>query len=692
MKRFWWLVLLGLGFSGAACAATFSFGRPVRLTLARLVVSNVAVGDFNGDGRDDVAATAVIRSRWEVQEVSVFLQRTDGTLAAPLRLEVPYAYRGAIAAVDLDGDGASELIVGKDMPGMTVVRLNAGALSAMDQPGQQACGFIATGDIDGDGHADVACHDWKETVWIHYGNGNGGFRASVKMRTPAGTWDEDLKTLRLADVTGDGRLDLLVTASSVNSFFVFPNNGLGAFWPPSVYTHPWSASRVWAAALEVLDIDGDGVNEVVTASPDNRPAASLNVYRRGSNGYLALSERIPIHDSTTALVAGDVDGDGDGDLVAGHFTYNEVTLFGNGGTPLSNQTYFDLPGFGSDIPVVVRQGTSNGLALGDLNQDGCTDLVGATHSGIQVLYGCRAFRDRLPVRDFDGDGVSDLFWRDPEFGEVFLWQMADINAWYDCIPQMYPSIMCPRYTLPRTWFGQAVGDFDGDGNADLFWRDSATGANKISFRALYLADTTAVPSQDWQVVGAGDFDGDDHADVLWRNSASGANAIWKSANSTTQQTIAGITDQAWKVAGVGDFDGDGRSDIFWRHATTGRNEIWRAGRIDLRLVATAVTDQHWTVAGIGDFNRDGKDDVVWRNIATGANTIWMAANSTTQAAVAAVVDQAWFIGPVGDYNGDGLADLIWHNSSNGTSVIWRTANSRQTQAVATVEPRWQFVR
>jgi hypothetical protein len=690
MKNAWWLLaLLGLAGTDVAGAATFSFSRPVRLTLARMVVSNVAVGDFNGDGRDDLAATAAIRDRWDVQEVSVFLQRTDGTLAAPLRLNVPYAYRGAVAAVDLDGNGTSEIIVGKDMPGMTVVRWNAGVISATDQPAEQGCQFIATGDIDADGNADVACHDPKETVWLYYGNGSGGFRSSMKLRTPAGTWTRDIKTLRLADVTGDGRLDLLATASTVNSFFVFPNNGLGAFWPPTVYTHPWSASKVWAAALEVLDLDGDGVNEVVTASPDNRPAAALNVYRRGSNGYLALSERIPIHDSTIALVAGDVDGDGDAELVAGHYTYSEATLFGSAGAALSSQASFDLPGFGTDMLEQPRQGTSNGLALGDLNHDGCTDLAASTYSGVQILYGCRPSKRKMPVADFDGDGLSDLLWRYVT-SEIFLWQWADSDAWWQCLPHM--GRRCPWYLQSLVWKAEAVGDFDGDGSSDLFWRNTSSGMNEVWDRVLFKRAVAAVTSLDWHVVGAGDFDGDQQSDLLWRNSATGANAIWKSANSAAQQPTASIADLRWSVAGIGDFDADGRSDILWRHATTGRNEIWRGGRLDLRLVATTVSDLHWTVVGVGDFNGDGKDDVMWRNTATGANTLWLSANSTTQAAVATVVDQAWSIGPVGDYNGDGLADLIWRNRSTGNNVIWRTANSRQTQNVATADPSFQFIR
>lgn len=693
MKQLGLVAVLGLAAVDVAVAADFSFGRPIALLRERNTFANVAVGDANGDGRDDLAATAVLPSGVD-HRLTLFLQSPNGSMGTPLHLPLKYASNShtyPVAFVDLDGDGRQEIAAGSALDGVLVVKWDGERLSAVEHPAAHACEFLTTGEIDGDGRSDVVCHDWKETATVFHGDGNGGFRPPVPVRTPMGTYEFDWKSLRLGDVTGDGRPDLLATASNLNSFAVFPNNGLGGFSPPNVYTHPKSPARVWAAALEIVDVDGDGSLEVVTASPDNRPEAALNVYRRGTNGYLALSERIPVHDSPTALIAGDVDGDGDDEILAGHFSFNEVTVLGSGAAGLSSQASYDLPGFGSDIPVNPRQGHSNGLALGDLNNDGCMDLAGATHSGVVLLYGCRPFSKRIPISDFDGDGVSDLLWRHAEFSETVLWQSADLGAWYECLNELYPAGSCPKLLLGPSWVIQATGDFDGDGNSDVFWRDRTSGNNLVWDRAFYRRDVSAVSTQDWQVVGAGDFDGDDRSDLLWRNSRSGINAIWKSANPATPQAVATVADQRWKVAGVGDFDGDGRSDILWRHAESGANSIWRSGSVDTPRAVAAAHPQ-WRVAGVGDFNGDGRDDIAWRHAGSGANTIWLAGDSANALAVSSVAHPAWSVGAVADYNGDGRADLMWRNADSGANVIWRSADSRRPQEVATQVPDVELVR
>src|SRR5712692_7122437 len=74
-------------------------------------------------------------------------------------------------------------------------------------------------------------------------------------------------------------------------------------------------------------------------------------------------------------------------------------------------------------------------------------------------------------------------------------------------------------------------DFNNDGKSDIFWRNTATGQNYIyPMNGTTILGTEAyvrtVADQNWQVVGIGDFNGDGRADLLWRNSATGQNYIY----------------------------------------------------------------------------------------------------------------------------------------------------------------------
>src|SRR6267378_1219906 len=175
-------------------------------------------------------------------------------------------------------------------------------------------------------------------------------------------------------------------------------------------------------------------------------------------------------------------------------------------------------------------------------------------------------------------------------------------------------------------------DFDGDGKADILWRNAVTGENYLwlmnglTITAQGLINVVD-PTSGWQVQGIGDFDGDGRADILWRNLATGENNIYLMNGWTiaSQGSLNVVTDQAWQVKGIGDFDGDGKADILWRNSRTGENGIWLMNGPTIASwgYVNTVDDQAWQVKGIGDFDGDGKADILWRNSRTGENGIWL---------------------------------------------------------------------
>src|SRR5262249_17479190 len=73
-----------------------------------------------------------------------------------------------------------------------------------------------------------------------------------------------------------------------------------------------------------------------------------------------------------------------------------------------------------------------------------------------------------------------------------------------------------------------------------------------------------------------DADGDGKADVLWRNKTTGQNYLWVMNGLTVanQGYLPSVADPNWKVAGFGDYNGDGKGGVLWRNDTTGQNYLW----------------------------------------------------------------------------------------------------------------------
>ena len=230
------------------------------------------------------------------------------------------------------------------------------------------------------------------------------------------------------------------------------------------------------------------------------------------------------------------------------------------------------------------------------------------------------------------------------------------------------------------WHTAGIGDFNGDGKSDILWRNISTG-----MVTMWLMNGSSITSwatilgggnTDWMIAGAGDFNGDEKADILWRNTSTGMVTMWlmNGTTITNWATILGTGNTAWTVAGTGDFNGDGKSDILWRNSSTGMVTMWLMNGTTITNWATILGTGNtaWTVAGTGDFNGDGKSDILWRNSSTGMVTMWLMNGTTITnwATILGTGNTAWTVAGTGDFNGDGKSDIIWQNSSTGMTVMW----------------------
>ena len=291
--------------------------------------------------------------------------------------------------------------------------------------------------------------------------------------------------------------------------------------------------------------------------------------------------------------------------------------------------------------------------------------------------------------DFNGDCKSDVLWQNSGTGLVYTWLMngAAIGS------------QAGAETLPPStgWVIQGVGDFNGDGMADVLWRNTTSGQVYIWFMngstiASQASVETVSPSSGWNIVGVGDFNDTGIADILWQNSISGQVYIWFMNGSTiTSQAQVGVVSPSsgWNIVGIGDFNGDGKADILWENGTNGQVYVWLMNGTTVSSQGTLESGvpPSWAVLGVGDFDGNGTSDILWQNSASGEVYIWFMSGLTITSqgtpgstfppqSVDGVGDcnsqscDGWTIDGVGDYDGSGRASILWRQLSTGATYIW----------------------
>lgn len=337
--------------------------------------------------------------------------------------------------------------------------------------------------------------------------------------------------------------------------------------------------------------------------------------------------------------------------------------------------FYDIMAYGDSGQTAYRVFSNPNVSICNGNPCGVADQADVARTFNQTAPVAATFRDTKvgsgARNDFDGDGRSDVYWRNGASGANDVWFMSGTWMARAATVHVEPD---------QNWQVVATGDFNGDGRYDVFWRNSATGQTFVHLmdggRIVASGYSTTVADGNWKVVAVGDFDGDRRTDLYWRNSRTGANDVWL-MNGTQPASVSTVhvePDQNWQVAGAGDFNGDGTADIFWRNLANGQNYVHlMAGTRILGTSGSAplVADLNYRVAAIGDFNGDGRSDVYWRSSASGECYIWTM-NGVQPIAVNLAhnePDQSWQVANSGDYDGDGRDDIFWRNRSNGQNYI-----------------------
>jgi hypothetical protein len=276
--------------------------------------------------------------------------------------------------------------------------------------------------------------------------------------------------------------------------------------------------------------------------------------------------------------------------------------------------------------------------------------------------------------DFNGDQHSDILWRNAN-GAVTVWGVTgDVHA-----DQLHLGLFNAAAGLD--WKIQDVADFDGDGRADMLWRNTNGEVQiwkSVSSGFQMGAFSSSSAGNEWQIAATGDFNGDGRDDILWRHQNGGLSE-WTSTsasfglgiyfNQNAYDRVPIGTD--WHVLGAADFNADRRDDILWRN-DDGTVNLWTSnGTGFAEGVFQAGVGRDWHVAGLGDLDGDGRADILWRND-NGAVTAWLSIGTGfEQNQFNAGASTDWKIAALGDYNGDGRDDVLWRND-NGSVTMWQS--------------------
>ncbi|GAA3971381.1 hypothetical protein GCM10022407_16490 [Hymenobacter antarcticus] len=337
---------------------------------------SVALGDVDGDGDLDL-----LTANFNAATVSVRLNDGTGNFTAPATNPDPAVGAGplSVAVGDVDGDGDLDLLTANFNAATVSVRLNDGAgnftaPATNPDPAVGAGPFsVAVGDVDGDGDLDLLTANINgNTVSVRLNDGTGNFTAPATNANPAvGT---DPRSVAVGDVDGDGDLDLLTANVGSNTVSVRLNDGTGNFTAPATNANPAVGAN--PASVAVGDVDGDGDLDLLTA---NAGSGNVSVRLNDGTGNFTAPATNPdpaVGSGPFSVAVGDVDGDGDLDLLTANFSGNTVSVRLNDGTgnftaPATNAN----PAVGS-FPYSV--------AVGDVDGDGDLDLLTANNGANTV--------------------------------------------------------------------------------------------------------------------------------------------------------------------------------------------------------------------------------------------------------------------------------------------------------------------
>lgn len=687
--------------------------------------------------RDTTKSTA----NWSTTDQALILawSRRHGDMSAAIGTDISSDAGRAMAIVlgDMDGDGDPDLVVG-NYSGTTRLYLNNGTADPFNgvsganiSSDAKATASVALGDMDGDGDLDLVVGNDGQANRLYLNNGSATPFISV-VGTDISSDAGHTLSIVAADVDADGDLDV-VAGNNGETNRLYLNNGSADPFNGVIGTNI-SSDAGHTTSVVLADVDGDGDPDLVAGNNGEVNRLYLN---NGSadpfNGVSGANISSDAH-NTTSVVLGDVDGDGDLDLVTGNYSQNTRLYLNNGtaapfngvsGTNISSDVnntravvIGDVDGdgdldlvagnYGSSSRLYLNNGTANpfnavsginissdvnntrAIVLGDVDGDGTLDLALGNEAAVNRLYRNNGAYDALTgvvgtdissdthstaaiaLGDVDGDGDLDIVTGNVASPNRLYLNNGTLDPFTGVVGTDISSDA--RYT-----YSIALGDVNGDGRLDV-----AVG-NYGATNRLYLNNGTADPfngvvgtdiSTDANAtlsIALGDVNGDQRLDVVSGNAGETNRVYLNNGSADPFNGVAGSDISSDKLhtyaVALGDVNGDRRLDLISGNAGEPNRLYLNNGTVNpFNGVGgnDISSDIHTTLSvALGDMNGDGRLDLVTGNYVS-ANRLYLnngTASPFNGVSGTDISNEAHATRSItlGDVNGDGHLDLVVGN-------------------------------